>query len=91
MVYRYDPKQNLFTKFQSLTTIGAYDLQPFSYDGDLYLAAAFRFDGKSGTLKSKIYKMYYGCVDKENVLPWNKIERVFWNVCFSFIQFDIYL
>ena len=67
MVYQF--KKDRFVKFQGIPTTGAYDLQPFIYRGAPYLAAAFRFDGKHGTLESKIYKMYKGCVAREDALP----------------------
>lgn len=67
MVYKF--KNGRFTKFQGILTMGAYDLQPFTYRGIPYLAAAFRFNGKHGNLKSRIYKMYKGCVVEEDALP----------------------
>ncbi|XP_028410854.1 uncharacterized protein LOC114533523 [Dendronephthya gigantea] len=65
MIYRF--KDGRFGKFQRIPTTGAYDLQPFTHRGVSYLAAAFRFNGVRGNLKSKIYKMHKGCV--KNVLP----------------------
>jgi hypothetical protein len=67
MVYQY--RGDRFVKFQGIPTTGAYDLQPFTYGGVPYLAAAFRFNGEHGLLKSKIYKMYKGCVAREDALP----------------------
>lgn len=67
MVYEY--KATRFIKFQGIPTTGAYDLQPFTYRGFPYLAAAYRFNGKHGSLKSKIYKMYKGCVARINAIP----------------------
>ena len=63
MIYQYDGKR--FQKFQGILTTGSYDLQPFMYKGEPYLASAFRFDGRNSTLHSRNSKIS-NCWDRES-------------------------
>lgn len=45
-----------FTKYQELSTVGAFELHPFSYKGEMYLIVLNYWDGNNYNVNSEIYK-----------------------------------
>ncbi len=55
VIYKWDQSQRLFTEFQSIMTVGAYDWTHFMVNGFHFLAVANAFNGLTTLIDSVLY------------------------------------